>query len=163
MDLEDKTMTGTSDGPETGFTSDYLLYLLAAASEGASAQFHAVVREHGLKVPEWRVLACLAEQDGQMITRLAKIALYEQSRLTRIIEKMEERGLVRREPDEQDGRRVRVYLNDEARALALGLITKARAHEAELMDVIKDSGENGMKSMLQTLIRHLDKDAPLDA
>ena len=45
---------------DTGeFVPGYLLYLLAAASDAASAQFHAHVRTEGLRVPEWRVLACL--------------------------------------------------------------------------------------------------------
>ena len=87
----------TSDedtGQEGGFVSDYLLYLLAAASDVASAQFHAQVRKAGLRVPEWRVLACLSDTDGAMITQLARQALAEQSRLTRIIAQMEERGLL---------------------------------------------------------------------
>ena len=33
------------------FVDTYLLYLLAAASERASAQFHARVRQDGLRVP----------------------------------------------------------------------------------------------------------------
>ena len=37
-------------GQEGGFVSDYLLYLLAAASDVASAQFHAQVRKAGLRV-----------------------------------------------------------------------------------------------------------------
>lgn len=38
------------------FAADYLLYLLAAASEAASAEFHAEIREAGLRVPEWHFL-----------------------------------------------------------------------------------------------------------
>ena len=95
--------------------------LLAAASEGASAEFHAKVREQGLRVPEWRVLAILVEQDGAMITRLAKFALMEQSRLTRIIDQMIERGLVRRAPDREDGRRVRIWLTPDGRRRAEAL------------------------------------------
>ena len=92
----------------TGFVGDYLLYLLAAASDAASAQFHAHVRQAGLRVPEWRILACLYDGDGAMITQLARVALVEQSRLTRIIMQMDARGLVHRKSDPSDGRRVRV-------------------------------------------------------
>ena len=78
------------------FVSNYLLYLLAAASDAASAQFHERVREQGLRVPEWRVLACLVDNDGEMITRLAEFSLIEQSRLTRIIDQMDDKGWVTR-------------------------------------------------------------------
>ena len=83
-----KTELFDSKPRESGFVADYLLYLLAAASEAASAQFHDKVRKAGLRVPEWRVLASLHDSDGAMITNLAKIALAEQSRLTRIIVQM---------------------------------------------------------------------------
>lgn len=152
-----------SQPPKTdGFVSNYLLYLLAAASDAASAQFHARVRAAGLRVAEWRVLACLEEKDGQMITRLARIALLEQSRLTRITEKMEERGLITRRPDDRDGRRVRIYLTAEGRAIADTLVADARHHEARLMDVITRQGGGDIKHVLQSLIRYLDSDGDPD-
>lgn len=144
--------------PNSGFVSNYLLYLLAAASDAASAQFHAHVRRAGLRVAEWRVLACLSEEDGQMVTRLARVALYEQSRLTRIIEKMEDRGLVDRRPDREDGRRVRVYLTDAGRTLATALVEDARTHEATLMAAIGPDREADLKDVLHRLISHLEND-----
>lgn len=142
------------------FVGDYLLYLLAAASDGASAQFHAHVRAQGLRVPEWRVLACLSDQDGQMITQLAKIALVEQSRLTRIIAQMEDRGLLARRGDPEDGRRVRVYLSGEGRTLALALIAEARQHEAQLLARLEGSGGAQLKAALRTLLQVLEEGKP---
>ena len=142
------------------FVSEYLLYLLAAASEAASAQFHAHVRENGLRVPEWRVLACLYDRDGAMITRLARLALFEQSRLTRIIAQMEERGLVCRQGDPADRRRVRVFLTEDGRALAERLVGDARAHETVLLHQLKDSDAARIKRALQALLTLLDPDTP---
>ena len=45
---------------EPAFVDDYLAALLAQASQLISAEFHEVVRAHGISVPEWRVLASLA-------------------------------------------------------------------------------------------------------
>lgn len=157
--MEDQTDDMTSAETQSDgevFVSDYLLYLLAAASHAASAQFHSHVRDNGLRIAEWRVLACLAERDGQMITRLAQFALYEQSRLTRIIEKMEEKGLVSRRADARDGRRVRVYLTDEGRAVTNRLVATARTHEAQLLSAGADAGSGqDLKAALKALIAHL--------
>ncbi|AYE87842.1 MAG: MarR family transcriptional regulator [Sulfitobacter sp.] len=152
----------TSDkdtGQEGGFVSDYLLYLLAAASDVASAQFHAQVRKAGLRVPEWRVLACLSDTDGAMITQLARQALAEQSRLTRIIAQMEERGLLIRRSDPADGRRVRVYLTDAGRALAAELVPQARRHEAALIEMLKGNEGAQLKPALKSLLAALDDTA----
>ncbi len=149
-------MSDDETGDKTGFVSSYLLYLLAAASEGASAEFHGVVRDQGLRVPEWRVLAILVEQDGAMITRLAKFALMEQSRLTRIIDQMIDKGLVRRAPDEDDGRRVRIWLTAEGRRRAEALVDDAMEHEADILASLPASEAERLKPALQSLIEALE-------
>ena len=142
-------------GPQ-GFVGGYLLYLLAVASEKASAQFHAHVRAQGLRVPEWRVLACLVDNDGMMITHLAQLSLLEQSRMTRIVDQMDARGLVERVPDEADRRRVRVRLTDEGRGLATRLVIDARRHEARLLSELADTDAARIRQVLQSLLACLD-------
>lgn len=153
-----ETVPSEDETQGKGFVSDYLLYLLAAASEAASAQFHAHVRTHGLRVPEWRVLAWLHDRDGAMITRLARISLIEQSRLTRIIIQMEERGLVIRKGDTRDRRRVRVHLTDTGRQIAEQLVTDARAHETALLAQLEGGDGARLKPALAALLARLDPD-----
>jgi DNA-binding MarR family transcriptional regulator len=116
-----------------GFVPNYLLYLLAAASDKASGDFHLQVRARGLRVSEWRVLACLSDRDGLMVTQLAQLALMEQSRLTKIIDQMAASDLVTRGNDERDRRRVRVFLTARGRKLAEELVAAAKAHEARII------------------------------
>ena len=148
---------GTQDG---AFVPSYLLYLLAASSEAASAQFHARVREHGLRVPEWRVLACLSDQDGLMITKLAEYSLAEQSRLTRIVDQMDRNGLVERRIDPGDRRRVKVHLTPSGRELADKLVDEARQHEAKLLSILEDTDASRLKQALQALLSTLDRPVP---
>lgn len=151
-----KSLNQKTSKPEPdGFVANYLLYLLAASSEQASAQFHAEVRKSGLRVPEWRVLACLYDKDGAMITQLASLALVEQSRLTRIIDGMDKRGYVTRRSDRDDGRRVRVYLTDKGREIAGSLVRKATEHEAQVLAVLKDTDAARIKPALKALIAAL--------
>lgn len=140
-------LTRTKSDPP--FVSDYLLFLLASTSAAASAEFHAVVRAHGLRVREWRVLACLHDADGQMTTRLAELALMEQSRLTRIIDQMDANGLVERRSDAEDRRRVRVYLTEKGAALAGTMVAKARAHEAALIARLPGASGETLKRALK--------------
>jgi len=147
-----------AEGSEFGggeFVESYLLYLLAAASEKASAQFHARVVDAGLRVPEWRVLAILLDRDGAMITRLANMALIEQSRLTRIIDQMDNRGLVRRKSDSNDGRRVRVFLSAKGKRLAQSLVEDARIHEQGLLESLSDANVDQLKPLLTALLAKL--------
>lgn len=145
---------GPDPAPEGGFVGDYLLYLLASASEAASASFHAEVQAEGLRAPEWRVLACLRDEDGQMATQLAQIALLEQSRLTKTIDQMAEKGLVLRQSDADDRRRVRVRLTPRGRALADRLVAGARAHERELAAQFAPGELRRLKDLLKRLRAH---------
>lgn len=139
-----------------GFVSSYLLYLLAAVSDRVSAQFHAHARAHGLRVPEWRVLACLMDEDGAMVTRLAQLSLMEQSRLTKIVDQMAGRGLVSRRSDPRDGRRVRVFLTDAGRTLAAGLVVDAQKHEAAVLSRLTAEEAATLKPVLQKLLSDLE-------
>ncbi len=145
----------TATGASSGFVSSYLLYLLAAASEAASEQFHLRVREMGLRIPEWRVMACLYDQDGLMITQLAHYALMEQSRITRIIDQMATRGLVVRRNDNVDGRRVRIYLTEDGQALSGELVEAAKTHERQLLKGLSTEGAKNLKPALKALLSSL--------
>ena len=90
-----------------------------------------------------------------MITHLAQIALVEQSRLTRIIVQMEERGLVQRANDPSDGRRVRIYLSDAGRSLITSVIPEARAHEQALLAQLGEDGGTALKQALHRLLETL--------
>jgi len=151
-----------TDPTQDTFVSSYLLYLLAASSENASAQFHEQVRAQGLRVPEWRVLGCLVDNDGLMITRLAKLSLMEQSRMTRIVDQMHGRGLLTRTEDPQDKRRVRIGLTDEGRRVAQELVTQAKAHEARLLSTLADTDAARIKSVLATLLDVLESTPKVD-
>ncbi|MGJ8569835.1 MAG: MarR family winged helix-turn-helix transcriptional regulator [Hoeflea sp.] len=153
-------MSNTVDTPEQPFVPNYLLYLLAAASEAASERFHTHVRTKGLRVPEWRVLACLIDTDGSMVTELARYAMIEQSRLTKIIIQMDSRGLVTRRSDPKDGRRVRVFLTDGGRALAEELVADAKVNEQELLRSFQGSQGAKIKDTLRALIEHLESGQP---
>lgn len=137
------------------FVPSYLLYLLAASSDEASKQFHAVVRSKGLRVPEWRVIASLYDQDGLMTTKLAEYALAEQSRLTRILDQMDKKGLINRRTGKDDRRKVTIHLTTQGRELASQLIKQAREHEQKLLDVLEDTDASRLKPALQALLNKL--------
>ena len=58
----------------TSFARNYLAYLLARASFIVSGEFHATLKNWGLSVPEWRVLACLMDVEGLTVGELAAMA-----------------------------------------------------------------------------------------
>ena len=120
------------------FVDNYLLYQLAATSHLYSAEFHSCVKSHGVKIPVWRVLGCLIDQPGLMLTELAKRVLYEQSRLTKIIDQMASDGLVTKKTVATDRRKTAISITPKACCpnasfiLILTSLRSARNTEASL-------------------------------
>ena len=95
-----------------------------------------------------------------MITRLADLALMEQSRMTRIVDQMASRGLVERVADAGDKRRVRVRLTEQGQTIADGLVEDAKAQEVRLLSEIADTDAAAIKSVLKSLLTKLAQPDP---
>jgi DNA-binding MarR family transcriptional regulator len=78
-------------------------------------------RDSRLGMVEYQVLAMLSEsrERTRRMSSLAEVTNASLSRLSRVVKRLEERGLVRREPDRTDGRFTNAILTEDGfRALA---------------------------------------------
>jgi MarR family transcriptional regulator, organic hydroperoxide resistance regulator len=134
----------------SGFFDNYLPHLLTVAAIAASRAFDQELRERGISLPVWRVMAVLLECPGETVTGLAKRCLLQQPTMTKLLDRMESDRLVRRSPDKQDQRVVRVSLTKEGATLATTLVEAAKHHEAELLARYPQVAaiKEGLRSML---------------
>ncbi len=139
---------------ESGFDhEDYTLYLLARASELASAEFHAELAALGVPVGVWRVLAVLSGGEAS-VGRLAAACLAKQPTMTKLLDRMAADGLVARRRGGGDGRAVRVGLTEAGRAKAEALVPLAQAHEGRLLAEAPAEDAAALRRALKTFIAH---------
>ena len=136
------------------FVDDYLLSLLARASFVVSSEFHDRLRARGVSVPVWRVVATLSGGPAT-VTTLAEACLLQQPTMTKVLDRMERDGLVKRQQDGRDRRLVRVHLAPKGEAMVGDLLAAARAHEAEVLARHPDAA--AMKDLLRALIARQDQ------
>jgi len=81
-------------------------------------------RADGIKMgaEEWAVLLLLWQEDGQTPGALARRSVKDQTTLTRLLDGMELKGLIVREHDKEDRRRVRVNLTAEGQGMQATLV-----------------------------------------
>jgi DNA-binding MarR family transcriptional regulator len=139
--------------PAEAFLDQHLPYLFGHASYVMNKDFDSVAKAAGLAPLEWRVLASLHDAEGLTIGELARKVVARQPTLTKAIKRMHEADLVRREDDEADLRRTRVYPTRRGRALAARLIEAAKAHEAQLMRWLTEEEIGALKRVLQEVLR----------
>ncbi len=143
--------TQSNDTAASRFVDDYLLYQLASASHRLSSEFHAYVKSRGVKIYVWRVLACLVDQPGLMLTRLSALVLIEQSRLTKITDQMVGEGLVSKRADPTDRRKTMLYVTEKGAQTARPLIAQAKEHEEKSLRVLTAQERKSLKRVLKKL------------
>jgi DNA-binding MarR family transcriptional regulator len=140
-----------NDDPVEGFIAGYLPYLLARASHLISGQFHEHLAATKVPVMHWRVMAALWDAP-KSAREVAEIILQKQPTVSKLLERMERQGLVRREPDAEDRRRIVVSLSPRGRAVAGPLIDAAREHERAVLEPFGSANAATLVTVLQRLI-----------
>jgi DNA-binding MarR family transcriptional regulator len=106
--------------------------------------------ELGVTRAQWRVLAWLAREPGLRQVALADKLDIEAITLCRIIDRLEEAGLVERQRDPEDRRAWRLYLTAKAEPVVVAL----RRLATELAEnAFAGLGEDGIEEMRASLKR----------
>jgi DNA-binding MarR family transcriptional regulator len=94
-------------------------------------------RDSNLRMVEYQVLAMLSEspQRTMRMSSLAEVTNASLSRLSHLVERLERRGLVRREPDPTDGRFTNAILTEEGFQT---LVEAAPGHVAHVRSLVID-------------------------
>ena len=87
-----------------------------------------MLREYGLTEQQWRVLRALVESVEIEVTQLAKRSFILSPSLSRILQNLEERGLVTRNAVRSDQRRARISISGKGRRLFDAIAPHSEAH-----------------------------------
>lgn len=90
--------------------------LLSQVAHQVSRRVEAALGPDGPTLDQWRVLALLSDGAGHPMSEIASHAMVPAPTLTKIVDRLVDRALVYRRPDESDRRRVLVFLSDHGRA-----------------------------------------------
>lgn len=145
--------TGNGLSVNGSFAASYLSYLLSRASHIVASGFHKKLKTWKLTVPEYRVLACLTGAEGLGVGDLAAMAIMEQSRMTKILDRMQKQGLVERRSDARDRRRVLIHLTEQGRKRAEPVLRAAKQHEADMLAPLTPEERGMILRALDLLIR----------
>ena len=126
---------------------------LLRAREAVMVRFRPILARHNVTEQQWRVIRVLGEESPLDATTVADRSSILTPSLTRIIRTLEERGLIGRERDEADGRRLVLTITRKGEGLIRDVVPEANevyaAIEAEfggkrlqgLLDTLDDLAE----------------------
>lgn len=92
-------------------------YYLARLNRQIKDVMDSTLRKHGLTLVEWRLLQSLADQNSLTICDLAQFAVVDRTVASRLVEKLNERKLVRKVALAHDKRFVQVSITSKGQNL----------------------------------------------
>lgn len=92
-------------------------YRIKLLSQLLGRKFQERLEPFGLTPFHWVVLCCLWEEDGLATCTIGERLQQVGGTITGVLDRMEERGLIRRERDARDRRIWRIWLTDEGKRM----------------------------------------------
>jgi DNA-binding MarR family transcriptional regulator len=130
----------------------FLPYRISRLAERVSRSLSQVYSERfGISVPQWRILATLAEAPGLTAQRVAACTNMDKVKVSRAVAELESRGHLRRERSARDGRASDLHLTDEGRRLFRRIAPLARAWEQQFLSSLSAAEQTVFFDFLERL------------
>lgn len=115
--------------------SRFLPYVINNLAERISAGLSTLYSdEYGLTIPEWRVIANLAEHNTLNARQIVEFTTLEKSTVSRAVNNLSARGLVSQQRTEGDNRVKDLALTDTGDTLYRSIVPRALAWERDLLE-----------------------------
>jgi DNA-binding MarR family transcriptional regulator len=137
--------------------SDNLGQILSDVSRLMRRAFDERARGIGVTRPQWQVLTILARHEGINQGGLAELLEVEPITLCRMVDRLQEAGLVERRPDPSDRRAWRLFLSEKANGLLGELRPLALNLFDEAMNGLTPAEREGLHEMLERIRANLSR------
>jgi homoprotocatechuate degradation regulator HpaR len=105
---------------------------LLKAREAVMSHFRPILADHDVTEQQWRVIRVLSQAGTLDATEVAEKAFILAPSLTRMLRSLEERGLITRQKDKEDGRRVLLRLAPAGQAVIDEVMPDSRRVYADI-------------------------------
>lgn len=133
----------------------YLPYLINRAGVSLATRFSTTLRQAGITLQDWRVLAALREKNGQRLTELAQRTSIEVSTLSRLVGGLETAGMVSRGRDSDDARAIAIRLMPAGEAAMAMLTPAAQQLEGMAVTGLSEAEIAQLKTLLERVYANL--------
>jgi MarR family transcriptional regulator, organic hydroperoxide resistance regulator len=110
-------------------------------------------REVGLSATTWFLLTMLINEDGISQGEVSDRFEVDPSRITRLAQRLEKEGLLRRKRDTEDNRVVRLHATEEGRSLIKGCQERREGFEGRIRQEFKQEELAEFRRMLGVVAR----------
>lgn len=137
--------------------NQFIPYRLANLSRRVSDSLSKIYQEEfNLTVPEWRILANLAEQNRQSARDIGEVTLMDKSKVSRAVKQLDSKGYLLKERDSEDNRVMYLSMSESGRELYHAIVPRALDWESGLISALDISEYRDLMRILEKLDCQLD-------
>ena len=137
-------------GPET-LRALSLWVVMNRAMASLSRKIEGDIRERGFSLTEWGVLEHLYHKGPQPMAKLGDQILVTGGSVTYVVDKLEKRGLVRRDPCQHDRRIIYAVLTESGTHVMQDEFPKHAAKITSIMSVLNQEEQESVRELLKRL------------
>ncbi|MFD1612265.1 MarR family winged helix-turn-helix transcriptional regulator [Sphingomonas tabacisoli] len=135
--------------------ADTLGFMIGDVSRLLRRAFDVRARAIGVTRPQWKMLLTLSRHEGVNQGRLADLLDVEAITLCRMVDRLEESGMVERRPDPADRRAWRIYLTDKAHPILDELRLLGNALSEDALTGLTGPDRDALENMLERIRTNL--------
>jgi len=137
--------------------NQFIPYLMANLSKRISDSCSVIYeQDFDVTVPEWRILARLAESDRESSRELAMLTFMDKSKVSRAVKLLDSKGYLKKELDEADNRVIYLSLSKRGRRIYNKIALEALSWESEFLAVLNVTEYRNLISTIEKLDHRLD-------
>ncbi len=140
-------------GSDSGLR-DHVGYWLRRLSDEVHLSFERKLAAEGVTVAQWNVLVTLHRGDGATVAEVARFVETDQGAVSRLVDRLEEKGLVRRAAHPASRRQNLLQLTETGAALVPELVDIADANDAAFFEHLSVTQRDSLVALLRQLTAH---------
>jgi len=142
-------MSSESSDMELHSSSIYWLGRLATQMQES---FNGVVAEHDVSWAQWMVLNAVYFEKAKTPAQIAQHIGVDRSAITRLVDRLESKGLVIRSRENADRRSINIELTTKGRNLIPTLLDSAKTQEKQFIELLNDNEQKNFFRGLSVLL-----------
>lgn len=130
---------------------DTVGFLLWDANRAMNREFSDRIARHGVTLGLWPFLRALWEGDGLTKRELSEKVRMKGPTTVAALNKLEDKGLVRRQGNKNDARKINVFLTPEGRKVYRKVIPEVETVNRQCLSKLSDSEQAAFKEMIRRI------------
>lgn len=130
---------------------DTVGFLLWDANRAMNREFSDRIARHGVTLGLWPFLRALWEMDGLTQRELSEKVRMKGPTTVAALNKLEDKGLVRRQSNKNDARKINVFLTPEGRKIYRKVIPEVETVNRQVLSELTEKEQVAFKDMIRRM------------